>query len=244
MCCYFSIFHFLLFYTNELNSIGHASPSSGSSDAYVAKLNRLKMERNARIRAGLSDVPPGGLDMSYKAIDFKNAIYEAGDPKIQNTASGKASFIPSEGDLETMRLAEEQARADGTTMPRKEEEQTWIRPTEELLGTETEDSLMIDKMLYGRTSLNNLASEMDGSPVTQQPEQYISSRPKYDPIVEEENNTPKAYQGGYTAPPSSEDLIPVRGPNRGDGLRAGSAGWNIRHLCTYLPSKTCIFYGS
>ena len=70
------IFHFLLFYTNELNSIGHASPSSGSSDAYVAKLNRLKMERNARIRAGLSDVPPGGLDMSYKAIDFKNAIYE------------------------------------------------------------------------------------------------------------------------------------------------------------------------
>merc|ERR1711871_1852177 len=82
----------------------------------------------------------------------------------------------------------------------------------------------IDKMLYGRTSLNNLASEMDGSPVTQQPEQYISSRPKYDPIVEEENNTPKAYQGGYTAPPSSEDLIPVRGPNRGDGLRAGSAG--------------------
>ena len=105
-----------------------------------------------------------------------------------------------------MRLAEEQAKlmaplclgTGGTN---------WLRPTHEILGTENEDSLMIDKMLHGRTNLNNLASDMDGSPVAQQPEQYISSRPKYDPVVEEENNTPKAYQGGYTAPPSPEDLI-------------------------------------
>ena len=53
---------------------GYASPSSGSSDAYVAKLNRLKMERNARIQAGLPDVPEGGRDTGYKDIDYKNAV--------------------------------------------------------------------------------------------------------------------------------------------------------------------------
>jgi len=53
---------------------GFAAPSSGSSDAYMAKLTRLKIERNARIRAGLPDVPPEGLDYSYKEIDYKNAL--------------------------------------------------------------------------------------------------------------------------------------------------------------------------
>ena len=185
------------------------------------------MERNARIRAGLSDVPEGGLDMSYKAIDFKNAIYEAGDPKIHNSASGSATYAPTEAELETMRLAEEQAKNEGRAPPRhKEEDQTWIRPINDILGEENEDSGFIDKILDGERNLQKLSTQMNeiGSSHQTQQEQYVSSRPKYDPIVEEEDNTPKAYNGGYTAPPTPEENVPVRGPDRGDGLKPSSAG--------------------
>ena len=50
---------------------GHAAPSSGSSDAYFAKLSRLKMERQALRRAGL---PDDMLDTSYTQDDFDSAM--------------------------------------------------------------------------------------------------------------------------------------------------------------------------
>jgi hypothetical protein len=50
---------------------GHASPSSGSADAYVAKLTRLKIEKNARLRVGLPNV---ALDLSYKPEDYAAAV--------------------------------------------------------------------------------------------------------------------------------------------------------------------------
>ena len=53
---------------------GFAAPSSGSSDAYVAKLNRLKIERQALRDAGLGDAE---IDTSYKEEDYKAAMYES-----------------------------------------------------------------------------------------------------------------------------------------------------------------------
>lgn len=50
---------------------GHAAPSSGSSDAYFAKLSRLKMERQALRKAGL---PDDMLDTSYTQDDFDSAM--------------------------------------------------------------------------------------------------------------------------------------------------------------------------
>jgi hypothetical protein len=50
---------------------GHGSPSSGSSDAYIAKLSRLKVEKIARFRAGL---PDEALDLSYKPEDYAAAV--------------------------------------------------------------------------------------------------------------------------------------------------------------------------
>lgn len=50
---------------------GFASPSSASSDAYMAKLNRIKLEKRARQAAGLS---PDDVDTSYKPVDYKNAM--------------------------------------------------------------------------------------------------------------------------------------------------------------------------
>lgn len=51
---------------------GYASPSSGSADAYIAKLNRLKVERDAFRKAGLPDAP---LDVNYKEEDYEAALY-------------------------------------------------------------------------------------------------------------------------------------------------------------------------
>jgi len=49
---------------------GYASPSSGSADAYIAKLTRLKVEREAFRSAGL---PNAELDTTYKPEDFEAA---------------------------------------------------------------------------------------------------------------------------------------------------------------------------
>lgn len=49
---------------------GFAAPSSGSSDAYVAKLNRLKIERQRLREAGLPDYD---LDTSYRPEDYAAA---------------------------------------------------------------------------------------------------------------------------------------------------------------------------
>lgn len=50
---------------------GFASPSSGSSDAYFAKLTRLKLEKIARRKAGL----PEEVDKSYRPEDYLAAVY-------------------------------------------------------------------------------------------------------------------------------------------------------------------------
>ena len=50
---------------------GHAAPSSGSSDAYFAKLTRLKIERQALKKAGL---PEDLLDTSYTQDDYDSAM--------------------------------------------------------------------------------------------------------------------------------------------------------------------------
>ena len=50
---------------------GFAAPSSGSADAYIAKLTRMKIERNARIRAGLPDTYS---ESGYVPEDYKAAL--------------------------------------------------------------------------------------------------------------------------------------------------------------------------
>ena len=50
---------------------GHAAPSSGSADAYISKLTRLKIEKNMRWQAGL---PNDSLDLSYKPEDYAAAM--------------------------------------------------------------------------------------------------------------------------------------------------------------------------
>lgn len=63
---------------------GFASPSSGSAAAYMAKLNRIKLERNALRRAGLSDE---FIDTSYTPKDYEFAAGEMRDPVISATAA-------------------------------------------------------------------------------------------------------------------------------------------------------------
>ena len=70
---------------------GFAAPSSGSSDAYVAKLNRLKIERQALRDAGFPDVE---IDTSYKEEDFKAALYEAQEPLVSSTVLTGEAAIP------------------------------------------------------------------------------------------------------------------------------------------------------
>lgn len=50
---------------------GFVAPSSHSSDAYIAKLNRLKIEKLRRFRAGL---PDDDLDYSYQPEDYQAAL--------------------------------------------------------------------------------------------------------------------------------------------------------------------------
>ena len=50
---------------------GHAAPSSGSSDAYFAKLTRLKVEKKALRDAGL---PDDLLDTGYTQDDYDSAM--------------------------------------------------------------------------------------------------------------------------------------------------------------------------
>lgn len=56
---------------------GHAAPSSGSSDAYFAKLTRLKIEKKALRDAGL---PDDSLDTSYTQDDYDSAMYDKDTP--------------------------------------------------------------------------------------------------------------------------------------------------------------------
>lgn len=61
---------------------GFGAPSSGSADAYMAKLTRLKIEQNRRRQLGLPDEP---LDTSYRPEDYLQARIEGADPLVSDT---------------------------------------------------------------------------------------------------------------------------------------------------------------
>jgi hypothetical protein len=90
---------------------GNAAPSSGSSDAYIAKLNRLKVERLALIQAGLPDAP---LDTSYKPEDYKAALLEAAEPLVASAvltgdaAIAKPGTRPQSGRGQVRQLSAEE----------------------------------------------------------------------------------------------------------------------------------------
>eukprot|EP00596_Hydrurales_sp_CCMP1899_P010102 CAMPEP_0119040028 /NCGR_PEP_ID=MMETSP1177-20130426/9826_1 /TAXON_ID=2985 /ORGANISM="Ochromonas sp, Strain CCMP1899" /LENGTH=581 /DNA_ID=CAMNT_0007004675 /DNA_START=74 /DNA_END=1817 /DNA_ORIENTATION=- len=71
---------------------GHSAPSSGSSDAYFAKLSRLKIEREALRRAGLSE---DLLDTAYTQADYEAATYEAQEPLVSASILQGDAAVPS-----------------------------------------------------------------------------------------------------------------------------------------------------
>ena len=101
---------------------GHSSPSSGSSDAYIAKLNRLKVEKLALERAGVKDPV---LDMSYKPEDYEAAKYEAMEPQVASAVlTGDAAVARPAGpknsnkerpltheEIQQQKLADERVKA-------------------------------------------------------------------------------------------------------------------------------------
>ena len=91
---------------------GFAQPSSGSSDAYFAKLTRLKIERNARVQAGLPDL----VDTSYKEEDYLNAKFESQEPMVRAAPMGGTGAggvrQPGPDELRAMELAKEKVNAE------------------------------------------------------------------------------------------------------------------------------------
>jgi hypothetical protein len=61
--------------TQQINRAksGYAAPSSGSADAYIAKLNRLKLERRLRRKLGLAE-GEDDVDLSYQPADYQAAL--------------------------------------------------------------------------------------------------------------------------------------------------------------------------
>eukprot|EP01035_Chromulina_nebulosa_P021872 gene21872-28314_t len=70
---------------------GYSAPSSSSSDAYFAKLNRLKLERRKLREAGL---PEDLLDTSYTPEDYRAAVYEGQDPLVSDKVLVGDEAIP------------------------------------------------------------------------------------------------------------------------------------------------------
>jgi len=96
---------------------GFSAPSSGSSDAYIAKLSRLKVERNARIRAGLSDV----VDTSYRPEDFEMAKYESAEPAVRAAGmagNGIRKLTPDEVLMAEMAKEKIRAELNGEPIPK------------------------------------------------------------------------------------------------------------------------------
>lgn len=50
---------------------GYMQPSSSSADAYIAKLNRIKLEKDRLRELGF---PDADVDLSYKESDYKAAM--------------------------------------------------------------------------------------------------------------------------------------------------------------------------
>ena len=70
---------------------GHAAPSSGSADAYIAKLNRLKVEKLALEEAGIDT---SSLDKSYKPEDFEAAKFESQEPLVSASILSGDAAVP------------------------------------------------------------------------------------------------------------------------------------------------------
>ena len=74
---------------------GFSAPSSGTSDAYLAKLNRLKLEREALRKAGL---PDSEIDIAYKPEDYEAAVFESQEPLVANAVlTGDAAIAAAPG---------------------------------------------------------------------------------------------------------------------------------------------------
>ncbi len=74
---------------------GFSAPSSGTSDAYLAKLNRLKLEREALRKAGL---PDSDIDVSYKPEDYEAAVFESQEPLVASAPlTGDAAIAATPG---------------------------------------------------------------------------------------------------------------------------------------------------
>ena len=95
---------------------GFVAPSSGSSDAYVAKLNRIKLERAALREAGL---PDADIDMSYRSEDYENAVSEMAEPLVSNAVLTGDAAIPG------------RRKAGGKTRPLSHEEISAARSAKE-----------------------------------------------------------------------------------------------------------------
>lgn len=63
---------------------GFASPSSASADAYIAKLNRIKLEKAALREAGL---PEDMVDITYKPEDYSMAKAEGAEVAVSATVA-------------------------------------------------------------------------------------------------------------------------------------------------------------
>ena len=144
---------------------GFAAPSSGSSDAYVAKLNRLKIERQALREAGFPDAE---LDTSYKEEDFKAAVYESQEPLVSSTvltgdaaipgrkkAGGKTRPLSHEEIVAkeaAERAVEEALKRNPPTLGQQVaksdvEENPYARLLKERAGEKNEDEVAIDNIL-------------------------------------------------------------------------------------------------
>lgn len=74
---------------------GFSAPSSGTSDAYLAKLNRIKLEREALRKAGF---PDNDIDLSYKPEDYEAAVFESQEPLVASAPlTGDAAIAAKPG---------------------------------------------------------------------------------------------------------------------------------------------------
>ena len=151
---------------------GFAAPSSGSSDAYLAKLNRIKVERMALRKAGL---PEDLVDTSYKKEDYLNAALEAAEPLVSNgiltgdaaiasptrsKAGGKARSLTEEEIAQAKAAEESVARALAQNKALPPDQQLKLKePAAPVVKVQDEDLAVInDILLKAAASGNRIAA--------------------------------------------------------------------------------------
>ena len=151
---------------------GFSAPSSGSSDAYLAKLNRIKVERMALRKAGL---PEDLVDTSYKKEDYLNAAQEAAEPLVSNgiltgdaaiasptrsRAGGKARPLTDEEIAQAKAAEEAVARALAQNKALPLDQQLKLKePTAPVVKVQDEDLEVInDILLKAAASGNRIAA--------------------------------------------------------------------------------------